>query len=87
MKAFGEVECTYDGEVSIFVGGAVEGEIPFIGIVETGAKAGAYVTIDFDKGVVDAGVKSTESIKVGVGPVGIEREIEHTYVIATFGGT
>lgn len=86
VKLFAEAEATFDGEVTIFMGGAVEGEIPFIGVVETGSKAGGFITIDFDKGIVDAGVKSTESIKVGVGPVGVEREVEHTYVIATFGG-
>jgi tetratricopeptide (TPR) repeat protein len=84
VKLFAEVECTFDGEVTVFIGGAGEAEIPIVGPISTEAKAGAFIKIDFNTGVVDAGVKTSESTSVKVGPVAIEHELEQSYVIATF---
>lgn len=82
LKLFGEVETTFAGETTVFVGGAAEGEVPLVGGVEAGAKAGAYLTFNSKGEIIDGGLKATESSGVSVGPVGYEREIEHTYSLA-----
>lgn len=93
VKSFAEVEITFEGEITVFVGGAGEAKIP--GAVVTPAaevKSGVFIKWDADGEIEDAGFKvaRSSSINVGVDPVsiGYEREIETEYsatlVVAAF---
>ncbi|MBC7784437.1 MAG: hypothetical protein H7144_11415 [Burkholderiales bacterium] len=80
IKGFAEVEVTFEGEISIFIGGAGEASAPGVPVT-AGAKAGCFITITKDGDFVDAGFKTTTTsgigVDVGVGGAGYEREIEN----------
>ena len=77
-KAFAEVESTWKGDKSIFVGSAVEAALPGGG-PSAEAKSGFFVNVNAAGEVTDFGLKSSHSTGVGVGPVGYEREVESTF--------
>lgn len=84
IKAFGEVERTFEGETSVFVG--VAGEVRAPGAVvspEAAVKSGVFVKWDKNGDLVDFGFKRTEAAGVSlewndVG-FGYEREQEFEY--------
>ncbi len=78
VKAFAEIESTWEGDKSIFIGAGVEAAVPGAG-PSAESKSGFFINVDAKGEITDFGLKSSQSVGVNVGPVGYEREVESTF--------